>query len=227
MPPNWRGWPERTKWAANCSVDELIKVICDVKDSSLFSVGSGGSLTAAAFWAMIHQLISGCLSKYGSPLDLRTQHSLERFAVGLVSARGSNPDIVDSARYAAMHEPKDLIVLTLAAKSKVSTESESFSWPHVVDFDPPVKKNGFLATNSLLSTMVLLYRAYWESVDQEPNLPRKLADPIITGPSPASNMTTFSVLYGGWARIAAMNRKLGGQMSMWPQRVIEVKQTIT
>ena len=193
------------EWAANCSVGELTKAICRIKDSSLYTVGSGGSLSAAAFWATVHELITGCLSKYGSPLDLRNQLSLQKYAVGLVSARGSNPDIVDSSRYAASHEPKDLIVLTLATKSKVSTESESFSWPQVVNFDPPIKKDGFLATNSLLSTMVLLYRAYWESVNQDPKLPSKLVEPHIIGPSPDSSRTTFSILYGGWAKIAAID----------------------
>lgn len=193
------------EWAANCSVGELTKAICRIKDSSLYTVGSGGSLSAAAFWAMVHELVTGCLSKYGSPLDLQNQLSLQKYAVGLVSARGSNPDIVDSSRYAAIHESKDLIVLTLAAKSKVSTESESFSWPQVVNFDPPIKKDGFLATNSLLSTMVLLYRAYWESVNQDPRLPSKLVEPLITGSSPDSSRSTFCILYGGWAKIAAID----------------------
>ena len=58
--------PETYAWASRCSVTELVDAIRESGNSPLFAVGSGGSLTAAAFWAMVHEFQTGRLSKYGS-----------------------------------------------------------------------------------------------------------------------------------------------------------------
>ena len=197
--------PETYAWASRCAVSELADAIRAFGDSPMFAVGSGGSLTAAAFWAMIHELQTGRLSKYGGPLELRTFRFLRHQAVGLVSASGSNADVLDAFRVAAVDEPTGLIGLTHRTNSKLKIQAEPYEWAHIAEFDPPVKKDGFLATNSILSTMVLIYRAYREAFGQPCSMPSRLPGLGTTIPSIPSDRHTVSLLYGDWGRIAAID----------------------
>ena len=72
-------------------------------------------------------------------------------------------------------------------------------------FHPPIGKDGFLATNSLLSFMVLIHRAYAADAGREISLPSKLPEPRTTGTLLAPSPTTYSILYAGWATPAAMD----------------------
>ena len=197
--------PETYAWASRCSVAKFADFIRTSGDSPLFAIGSGGSLTAAAFWAMMHECQTGRLSKYGSPLELRTFPILRRHAVGLVSASGSNTDILDAFKIAAIDEPTSLIGLTLQINSKLKWEAEPCEWAQIAEFEPPVKKDGFLATNSILSAMVLIYRGYREAFDQPSLVPSQLPGLGATGPSIAMDQHTISVLYGDWGQIAAID----------------------
>ena len=197
--------PETYAWASRCSVTEFADAIRVSGDSPLFAVGSGGSLTAAAFWAMMHEFQTGRLSKYGNPLELRTFRFLRRHAVGLVSASGSNADILDAFKVAAVDEPTILIGLTHQANSKLKREAELCEWAQIAEFEPPVKKDGFLATNSILSAMVLIYRAYLEAFGQPCLVPTQLPGLGTAAPSIARDQRTVSLLYGDWGQIAAID----------------------
>ena len=197
--------PETYAWASRCSVTELADAIRASGESPLFAVGSGGSLTAAAFWAMMHEFQTGRLSKYGSPLELRTFRFLRHHAVGLVSASGSNTDILDAFKVAAVDEPNSLIGLTHQANSKLKREAEPCEWAQIAEFEPPVKKDGFLATNSILSAMVLIYRAYREAFGQPCLVPSQLPGLGTAVPSIARDQHTVSLLYGDWGQIAAID----------------------
>ena len=197
--------PETYAWASRCSVTELADAIRASGDSPLFAVGSGGSLTAAAFWAMMHEFQTGRLSKYGSPLELRTFRFLRHHVVGLVSASGSNADILDAFKVAAVDEPSGLIGLTHQADSRLKREAEPCEWAHIAEFEPPVKKDGFLATNSIVSAMVLIYRAYCEAFGQPCSVPTQLPGLGRAVPSIAKEQDTVSLLYGDWGKIAAID----------------------
>ena len=197
--------PGTYAWASRCSVTEFADAIRASGDSPLFAVGSGGSLTAAAFWAMMHEFQTGRLSKHGSPLELRTFRFLRCHAVGLVSASGSNADILDAFKVAAVDEPTSLIGLTHQANSKLRREAEPCEWAQIAEFEPPVKKDGFLATNSILSAMVLIYRAYCEAFGQPCLVPSELPGLGAAAPSIARDQHTVSLLYGDWGQIAAID----------------------
>lgn len=193
------------EWAANCSVTDLVKAIQDLVDHPFFSIGSGGSLTAAAFWAMVQENWTGMPSKYGTPLDLRALSSPSEYAIGLVSARGSNPDIVNAFEHASLGDARGLVAITLSERSKLHARSAKYPWARLIDFSPPIARDGFLATNSLLSTMILICRAYAEAFDSDLILPSALPEPRLTGTVTESPPTTYSILYAGWAAVAALD----------------------
>ena len=191
------------QWATQVDVEDLSDAIRKIVRFPLFSIGSGGSLTAAAYWASIHELQTGHPSKYGTPLDLVSLPSVRPYAIGLVSARGNNPDIVKSLEFASKGEARGLISVTLSAESKLSVEAQQHRIAEIVSFEPPVKKDGFLATNSLLATLVHIYRAYSKFSEKESSLPPDIPDPSISGES--TGASTYSILFAGWARMAAID----------------------
>lgn len=193
------------EWAIGCPIQDLAKAVRNLRGHPFYSVGSGGSLTAAAFWAMVQEKWTGMPSKYGTPLDFLTLPTTSNYAVGLVSARGSNPDIVNAFESASLGESEHIVAISYAEGSKLDISRKKYPWTKLVKFRPPIGKDGFLATNSLLSTMVLIYRAYAVDACSELDLPPRLPEPMVSGILPESSSTTYSILYAGWAAAAAMD----------------------
>ena len=89
------------KWANITFIEKLADGINKIAGHPFFAVGSGGSLAGAAYWSMVNELMTGQPSKYGTPLELLALPSVSPYAVGLMSAGGGNPDIVQSLTHAA------------------------------------------------------------------------------------------------------------------------------
>ena len=191
------------EWAVGCSVQELAKAIQDLGDHPFYSIGSGGSLTAAAFWAMVQEKWTGMPSKHGTPLELLASPSISNYAIGLISARGSNPDILKAFESASLGGSKELVAITFAEGSKLDVRAKAHPWAKFVSFCPPIERDGFLATNSLLSFMILIHRAYAAAALSQLELPPTLPEPRMSGTLPEPPPTTYSILYAGWASIAA------------------------
>ncbi len=137
------------EWASRSSIADLTDSIRKIGDRPFFAVGSGGSLTAAAYWAMLHEWMMGPPFKHGTPLDLMALPSAAPYAVGLMSAGGSNPDIVQALTHAASGGSSRQIILTYAQTSPLVNEAQCHGTTDVVSYAPPIPKDGFLATNSL------------------------------------------------------------------------------
>ena len=95
---------------------------------------------------MVHELMTGQPSKYGTPLELLALPSVSPYVVGLMSAGGGNPDIVQSLTHAACDRSPGQFILTFAQASQLSEEAQRHSTAHVISFAPPIPKDGFLAT---------------------------------------------------------------------------------
>lgn len=189
------------QWAAKCPIDDLAGPIESLEEYPLFSIGSGGSLTVATFWATIHEYFTGRPAKYGTPLEMLATSSVRPYGIGLVTARGANPDIVQAFEVASSNEPKGLIVLTFAEGSSLRRKFQAQESTDIVRFAPPIARDGFLATNSLLASLVLLYRAYCTTRILETELPSALPTPSLVGA--LSDRPTYSLLHAGWGSVAA------------------------
>jgi len=147
-------------WSQSVGIDQLIAHIKKSQGRPLFSVGSGGSLAAAHFQALLHQQ-SGAITRAVTPIELYgCMNTLCEAGVFFLSAGGSNPDVLSAYRQAALNEPRSLGGLCVSLDSPLKSLAEQFQFSKLIDFDLPAGKDGFLATNSLLALMVLLARAY-------------------------------------------------------------------
>lgn len=148
-------------WAATTDIDELVAAISASATVPLLIVGSGGSLSAAHHASGLHQEYTGLLSKPVTPLELvRSSIYLGAHGVLLLSAGGTNADIIGSLRNVIEREPRRCTVLCFRRGSALSALAAQFQFVNLVEMNPPTAKDGFLSTNSLLAFAVLLERAY-------------------------------------------------------------------
>src|SRR5947209_7936706 len=99
------------QWAAQAPIGQLSEFVQASSNTPLLAVGSGGSLTAAHFAALLHQR-SGYVGKAITPLELSySRDTIRQAAVLLLTAGGGNPDILAALKVAAEAEPMQLMAL--------------------------------------------------------------------------------------------------------------------
>lgn len=162
--------------ATSSDIGTLANAIAAASESSIIAVGSGGSYTVASLLCSLHESYTGRVSRPSTPLELISNPTLAASSpVFLISSEGKNPDITEALRRARMHSARTIHVLTNRAASPFVTCAEEIGNVTVHNFELN-KKDGYLATNSLLMDCVLVARAYSE-LDGEPGaLPPALCD---------------------------------------------------
>lgn len=162
-------------WAMEAPVDALAAFFRACANSPLVAVGSGGSLTSAHLVALLHTRYTGRLARVMTPYEiLGSPAHLGDLGVLMLSAGGSNPDVLTAYKEVAKREPARFASICMSVGSPLAAAAATYPWSAAYEFAPPVEKDGFLATNSLLATAVLLVRAYRQNWPAEPALPASL-----------------------------------------------------
>jgi hydroxymethylpyrimidine pyrophosphatase-like HAD family hydrolase len=155
-------------WSVQAEIDGLAHAVSKVAGFPLIAVGSGGSLTSAHFVSLLHTSFTGQIGQVFTPLEAATtaQH-LAGISVLICSASGSNPDVLSATESLIKRTPHHLFAITTKQHTPLRRQFAAAEWPECHAFSTPTKKDGFLATNSLLATMVLFTRAYeiWAGVE--------------------------------------------------------------
>lgn len=144
------------------AIDQLKHAIAGSAESSIIGVGSGGSFTVASLLCNLHETYTGRVSRPSTPLELICNPTLASSSpVFLISAEGKNPDIVEALERARSYSSRSVHVITNRETSALMEVSRGLSGvkPYVFELG---KKDGYLATNSLLLDAVLVARAYAE-----------------------------------------------------------------
>lgn len=169
--------------ALTMDVSALSAAISESLRYPLIAIGSGGSLSAAHFVCHLHQLASGQIARPATPLDVvsmledaGSRRSIINSTVICLTAGGSNGDINRAWRSLVEAEPRHLTALCARTKSPLAKVAQKYEYTRVFDFDLPSKKDGFLATNSLLAFLVLMGRVYGPSMDPGSALPPSVWD---------------------------------------------------
>ena len=200
------------EFACATDVRSLAALLADLVPRNLIFVGSGGSFTAAAFAAALHEQYTGQLTKAVTPLEAATRPPTTNTASVLISARGSNPDIIRAFQALRFKEP---IAAICASEQNALLRLIDESGAGVgYGFTVPGGKDGFLATNSLLATLILLVRSY-DSIFGMPELDLR-GNGALSGTSqdvlqPNTNLLelaaadTIIALSSGWGWPAAID----------------------
>ncbi|WP_337171570.1 hypothetical protein [Gemmatimonas aurantiaca] len=176
-------FPETYHWSLGIDIDAYVALIRRAARYPLVAIGSGGSLSAAQFCADWHQAATGRLAKVLTPLEeVAAGAGLNGVAVAVLSAGGRNADIRRAFAASAGAEPPVSWILTGAPSSPLASAArEASTAPGVIAVRPPTGRDGFLATNSLLSFAVLTHRAYVSALDSRPHGSRAVGDETLPG----------------------------------------------
>ncbi|MEZ6131212.1 MAG: HAD hydrolase family protein [Planctomycetaceae bacterium] len=149
------------RWACEFPIDEFADAIGELSGRSVLTVGSGGSFTTAASAAyLLRYFFPSELAFAVTPQDLLSHRAaLRDQSVLVATASGSNPDAIGSLKTATLSEARSVLGICTKVGSKLGVEAEKFSNSTVYEFPLPSEGDGFLATNSLWASVVLLTRA--------------------------------------------------------------------
>lgn len=151
---------ETFQWAVEADIQPLRQAVRSTSSSSLRAIGSGGALTAAVAMVGLHQRYTRMLGNFATPLEATDSTLAESVSTWLISAGGSNVDIMTAAASLIRSEPRHLGVICGRPNSPLAKLCQRHPYVNLLIYPPPSGKDGFLATNSLLGTVTLLLRAY-------------------------------------------------------------------
>ena len=205
-------------WAAGADLKPLQQAIRIAGLWPLRAIGSGGSLTCAHALASLHQRYTGHLSTAVTPI-VATDELLDATVTNwLLSASGSNVDIMAAAETLILEEPRQLSVLCGREASPLAKLCRQHPFVDLLLYPPPAGKDGFLATNSLFGFITLLTRTYAIEFDSEAGwrevvncLEPLLSDSVIgleaweTATGPLWMRPTLLVLHGPSTQIGAVD----------------------
>lgn len=174
--------PETYVDAVSKSLALLEASISALAGVPLFATGSGGSLSAAQVACTLHAQLARGPAQAVTPLKLVScLPAVRGAAVLFLTGGGSNPDVIAAFKRAAESEPAHLLVLCARVGSPLRRVAENFKYVTFVEFDLVSGRDGFLATNSLLATAVLLTRAYEKGFGRSSSLPASLVSLLTAG----------------------------------------------
>ncbi len=202
--------PDVYNWALTTPIDKITEFVRRSKKMPLYVIGSGGSLSSATFASLLHQR-TGTISKYLTPLEFLGYDNISSdCSIMIITAGGNNTDILSVFDRATSLGIKNIGIMCASTNNKLVKKASSLDLVHSIDI--PTGKDGFLATNSLIASMVWLCRAYmkthmwpfkmpqldelcgeWKPEDLE----RRLTDII--------SRNTIVCLYDNWGKTAAVD----------------------
>ncbi len=176
----------------------------------MFSIGSGGSLSACYYASLLYQEATA-ISKALTPLEfIYSKNVVLNSKVLFISASGKNTDIQFAFKKAIDFGCSLIANLSMKNKNPLNEFSKSLSNSYSANFELPIGKDGFLATNSLISFFVLLYRSFYnDKLSLLQNLSALDSERYFSiyanYANEVQNRHNFTVLYGGWGIPVALD----------------------
>lgn len=186
------------KWAEEQDMSLLSRYLfVENKQTPLVCIGSGGSLSACHYAAMLYKQRNGVLAQAMTPLQLMYsgREIIRSNKLLFLSASGKNKDILNAIKYGVKYNETGMMSLTLRKNNLIEELLEQH--PKVLRWceDIPSEKDGFLATNSLVATFTLLCKA---AGFMSHNTSFKFDDQKLeTWNLKLNTLQNFIVLYGG------------------------------
>jgi hydroxymethylpyrimidine pyrophosphatase-like HAD family hydrolase len=185
-------------WTSKLDISRWEDAAAKLMGCDLIVIASGGSVAAAQLLAQLHASRTGRVALAMTPLEFMSETRPVDTAVWLISAGGSNSDILEAWHATVIRGVNDVAVLCAAPASPLAKLAEG-AGALSVTFDPPAGNDGFLATNSLIAFCVVILRFYGIAPLAMPNRPRiGVTDDFLARP-------TLVILYGGWLKTVAVD----------------------
>ena len=146
-------------WAAREDISPIAELLDIVVSGTALYIGSGGALAVSALASALHVARTGRLATHATPLAVSGGPLRHSTAVVLFSARAGHPDVVLAAR-AAVRQGCDPVGLVTHRRVDEIPSSLTSQPIRIVSYAAPFTRDGFLATNTVLTMSTLLVRWY-------------------------------------------------------------------
>ena len=146
-------------WAAREDISPLAELLDIVVSGTALYIGSGGALAVSALASALHVARTGRLATHATPLAVSGGPLRHSTAAVLFSARAGHPDVALAARAAVRQgcDPVGLVTHRRVDEIPSSLASQPIT---IVSYAAPFARDGFLATNTVLTMSTLLVRWY-------------------------------------------------------------------
>lgn len=158
------GFARTFQWAGQQPVDQLRRFLSRWSGEYAAIVGSGGSYSAALVVALFRELAHHAPTSAVTPLEFDALLRRLSPRALLLSAEGKNRDVLAAAR-AAQAADLSCAALTLTTSNPLLEFAAAHASLRAFAFQMDWGKDGYLATNSLLATSLLAYRAFFGHSD--------------------------------------------------------------
>lgn len=150
--------------AMETNVDMLTNFLAKYRSSHLFGIGSGGSYSMAAAFEYLC-IKAGLTAQRLTPLELgQLQYQLSNSAAVLFTAGGSNNDSKNAYRYITELEPEGVLTCCMRLNAPIKKLQRENIHNYYYEYKMPVAKDGYLAVESLMSSIVIMIRAFQRMV---------------------------------------------------------------
>lgn len=190
-------------WAEN----QDISTLCDFFETKnylpLLAIGSGGSLSACYYLSLLYEK-KYSISKALTPLDfIYSKEIIRKSKIIFISASGKNSDIQFALNKSQEFGNEQVANLSMKSINPLQQQLNKLKHSYSANYELPTGKDGFLATNSLVSFFVLLYRCFTLNTHDEINRLLTVSnshylDSFLQFVYILQNRFNFTVLYGGW-----------------------------
>ena len=154
------GFARTFQWVGQQPVDQLRRFLSRWSGDHVAVVGSGGSYSAAFVVALFRELVHHSPTSAVTPLEFDAMlRRLSPHAL-LLSAEGKNRDVL-AAAHAAQAADLSSAALVLTTSNPLLEFAAAHTSLRAFAFQMDWGKDGYLATNSLLATSMLAYRAFF------------------------------------------------------------------
>lgn len=206
---------ETYEWANETPIDNLVEFVKRSEKTPLYVIGSGGSFSATTFASLLHQHI-GMVAKCLTPLEFLEYENIDsNCSVLIVTASGNNRDILSAFDKAVKINPKNIGIVCASVTNKLTKKAVNVPNVLIHGVKIPIGKDGFLATNSLIATLIWLCRSYVSAYSLLYKIPT-LNELVYLGKSKEkfeeelkiklnnfSDRDTIVCLYDNWGKTAA------------------------
>jgi hypothetical protein len=150
-------------WALQADISSLVNLVQRIAGRPAVFVGSGGALAVARFAADLHMYYSAALALGVTPLEsIGIQPPADKCSVVVLSARLSHPDVWLAVEAAMKRSFSTVAIVTHRSLRDIDVPSVA-KGVEIISLPTPIAKDGFLATNSVLTMATILLRSHgWE-----------------------------------------------------------------
>lgn len=148
----------------NCAMTTNVDIVSDFLkryfQTLFWAVGSGGSYSTAAVFEYLC-IKAGWKAHAITPLELsQLEYQIQSSAVLLFTAGGSNNDTKNAYQYISDLEPDGMLTCCMRMDAAIKKIQKKNLHNYYYEYKMPVVKDGYLAVESLFSSIILLTRAF-------------------------------------------------------------------